>query len=802
MTDSSRQKDAQSESDLDTDAQQGLSQTEADKRLERDGANAIESEEEGWLTLLLKHFWGPIPWMLEVAIVLSAIGQNWQTLAVIVAMLLINGGIGFWQESRAQDAIAALKQRLAPEAQVVRDGERRTIAAENLVRGDVVLLRTGDVIPADVQLFTEQHVAVDESSLTGESLPVDKQGSDVCYSGTTIQRDEALAVVTATGGDTEFAKTVALVQSAEDTSHFRQAVMRIGYFLIVLSVVLVLLIIGVEVMRGTPLLQLLMFALVLVIAGIPAALPAVMTVTMTIGASRLADRKAIVSELSAIEELAGLHVLCADKTGTLTKNELELREPVNLAANDTADITLAAALTTRSEGDDPIDNAIRDALDDINVLDEYEITTFEPFDPTRKYANAEVRHDGDTFAVAKGAPQAIRELVGDDDAADIPNRVDELGQQGYRTLGVARRDNGEWRYIGLLPLLDPARDDSAEVIGEAKGHGLDIRMVTGDHDAIARQVAGELDLGKEIAEASTLFGSEEGEFSAEQRRRVLDTDGFARVTPEHKFEIVKAFQEGDRIVGMTGDGVNDAPALKQANVGIAVADATDATRAASDLVLTEHGLGVITFAIEEARRIFERMVNYATYRITETIRLLVFLTVAIIAYQFFPVTPVQVVLLAILNDIPVLTIASDKAPTPGEPARWQMPRVIAIAIILGIAGVITSFVLLWYVYNVVQPPHDVLQTVLFLKLLVSGHMTLYLTRNRGWFWQRPWPSLPFFAALEVTQVGGTLLAVYGVLMTPIGWGYALAIWAYALVAFVFINAIKVLAYHLGGSWLR
>src|SRR5699024_5240473 len=362
----------------------------------------------------------------------------------------------------------------------------------------------------------------------------------------------------------------------------------------------------------------LMFALVLVIAGIPAALPAVMTVTMTIGASRLADRKAIVSELSAIEELAGLHVLCADKTVTLTKNELDLRETVNLAANDTADITLAAALTTRSEGDDPIDNAIRDALDDINVLDEYEITTFEPFDPTRKYANAEVRHDGDTFAVAKGAPQAIRELVGDDDAADIPNRVDELGQQGYRTLGVARRDNGEWRYIGLLPLLDPARDDSAEVIGEAKGHGLDIRMVTGDHDAIARQVAGELDLGKEIAEASTLFGSEEGEFSAEQRRRVLDTDGFARVTPEHKFEIVKAFQEGDRIVGMTGDGVNDAPALKQANVGIAVADATDATRAASDLVLTEHGLGVITFAIEEARRIFERMVNYATYRITET----------------------------------------------------------------------------------------------------------------------------------------------------------------------------------------
>ena len=667
------------------------------------------------------------------------------------------------------------------------------------MRGDVTVLRAGDVIPADVELFADQHLAVDESSLTGESLPVDKEGGDVCYSGTVIQRGEAKALVVATGGETEFAKTVELVEIAEETSHFRRAVLRIGYFLIAAAGTLVVLIVGVEWARGQPLLELLMFALVLTIAGIPAALPAVLTVTMTLGASRLAQKKAIVSQLSAIEELAGLHVLCADKTGTLTKNELELQDPVNLAARDKDDLILAAALTTRGDGDDPIDLAIRQALDDVEVLDTYEITDFQPFDPTHKRAQAEVRHKGATFAVAKGAPQAILDLVGPDDSLreDITRQVDDLGEQGYRALGVARREeDGEWKYIGILPLLDPARDDSAQVVREAREHGIDIRMVTGDHEAIARQVAAQLELGTNIGEATAMFGEEGGEINEEQKRKVLETDGFARVTPEHKFEIVKAFQTGDRIVGMTGDGVNDAPALKQADVGIAVADATDAARAASDLVLTGQGLSVITFAIEESRRIFERMVNYATYRIAETVRLLVFIAGAILAFNVFPLTPIEVVLLAILNDIPIMTIASDNAPTAESPVRWQMKRVLGTAALLGLTGVVTTFVLFWYLHSAMELPKGELQTAIFLKLLVAGHLTMYLTRNRGWFWERPWPSLVFFLSLESTQIVGTLIAVFGILVTPISWGYALGIWAYSFAAFFLINATKVLAFRL------
>lgn len=789
---------------LDTDAERGLTQEEAEQRLARQGPNAIEEEEQSWLTLLLSHFWGPIPWMLEAATVLALVAQRWEDFGVILAMLLINGGIGFWHENRAQNAIAALKEQLAPEARVLRDGEQQTIEAKNLVPGDIVLLRTGDIVPADVQLLADQHVSVDESALTGESLPVDKEAEDSCYSGTAIKRGDAKAMVTATGGDTEFARTVELVQVAEDRSHFRRAVMRIGYFLIAASAALVLIIVGVEAWRGEPWLQLLMFALVLTIAGIPAAMPAVLTVTMTLGASRLAQKKAIVSELTAIEELAGLHVLCADKTGTLTKNELELQEPVNLGAEDTDNLILAAALTTRSDADDPIDIAIRAALDDTSVLEDYEVTDFQPFDPERKRAEAEISHGDETFAVAKGAPQAILELVEADESLrdDISQRVDELGEQGYRALGVARRDNGQWSYIGILPLLDPARDDSAQVVREAREHGIDIRMVTGDHEAIGRQVAGQLDLGTEIAEATSLFGSGSGEITAEQRRKVLETDGFARVTPEHKFEIVKAFQEGDRIVGMTGDGINDAPALKQADVGIAVADATDAARAASDLVLTEQGLGVITFAIQEARRIFERMVNYATYRIAETIRLLVFIFCAILVFNVFPVTPVQVVLLAILNDIPIMTIASDKAPTSSTPVRWQMGRVLATAAILGLTGVITTFAMFWFLHSGLQLPKEKLQTIVFLKLLVAGHLTMFLTRNRGWFWDKPWPSLTFFLSLEATQIFGTLIAVYGLLVAPIGWLAALAVWGYSLVAFVFINAVKVAAFRLWGQYLE
>jgi H+-transporting ATPase len=785
---------------LDTDSECGLVPDEAARRLEAYGPNTIEEEKHSAILRFLGYFWGPIPWLLEAAVLLAAVAQRWEDLGVIGAMLVINGCVGFWHENKAQNAIEALKQQLAPQAHVIRSGERKTIDASELVPGDLVRLRMGDVVPADVQLLREQNLNVDESALTGESLPVDKEGSGVCYAGTTVKRGEALAIVTATGPKTKFARTVELVETAQESSHFRRAVIRIGYFLIASTLTLVAAIVGVGWWRGDPWLELLLFAMVLVIAGIPAALPAVLTVTMTVGANRLARMKAIVSRLASMEEMAGLKVLCADKTGTLTKNELALQKPVVLAAKDERDLVVAAALTTERDEPDPIDKSILAALDSEEELDAFEVTDFTPFDPTSKRAEAQVRHGNETFRVAKGAPQVILDLCAPPESQrnDITKKVDELASEGFRALGVARRSDGKWNYLGILPLLDPPRDDSAEVIRSALDHGIDVRMVTGDHAAIAKQVARQVGLDQNIIEANTLFAEGETDIDENKKKQVLEADGFAQVTPEHKFMLVKGFQAGDQIVGMTGDGVNDAPALKQANVGIAVSGATDAARAASDLVLTQPGLGVITSAVEEARRIFERMISYATFRITETSRVLVFIALSILVVNFYPVTPIMIVLLAILNDIPIMTIATDNTRTASQPVRWRMRRVLTLASILAIGGVLATFALFWLVWTHTDVSREALQTLIFLKLLVAGHFTIYLTRNEGWFWQRPWPSLNLLLALESTQVIGTVIVVFGLRVHPISIWWALAIWAYALMEMLLLNVLKVAIYALIG----
>ncbi len=790
--------------DLSSDPDQGLDEEEIKERLQKYGRNTIEEEDKHPVMELLLHFWGPIPWMIEVAVVLSAIAGRWEDFAVIFTMLLINGGVGYWHEHKANNAIEALKEKLAPEARVRRNGKNKKIKSKNLVPGDIIVVRMGDIIPADAKLLKKQEISADESSLTGESLPVNKSAGDLLYSGTTAKRGEGKALVIATGSNTRFAKTVEMVESAEEKSHFQQAVLKIGYWLIGLTAGLVALIIGTGIFRGDPVWDILLFALVLTIAGIPQALPAVLSVTMTVGAKRLAKKKAIVSRLAAMEEMAGLEVLCSDKTGTLTKNQLELQEPQNFEDAE-EDIVLMAALTIKQnkELEDPIDRAVMDALEDDDELQNYQIQELRPFDPTRKRAEADVKKDDQEFTIAKGAPQVIMDLVEPDEELrkKIEEKVDDLGADGYRSLGVARKKKrGKWKFLGLLPLLDPPREDSSDVISDAKGHGIDIRLVTGDHEAIGKKVAEQIGMKTDILAAGDFFPGEDEQESNEQKQKRKEqfekVNGFAEVTPEHKFNIIKQFQSDDRIVGMTGDGVNDAPALKQADVGIAVSDATDAARSASDLVLTEPGLGVITHAIEEARRIFERMISYATFRITETMRVLLFMTLSILAFDFYPVTPIMIVLLAILNDIPIMTIATDHVRTATKPVRWNMKRVLSVASVLSVAGLISSFLLYWYLRNHTEAGTKTIQSMIFLKLLVAGHMTIFLTRNTGALWQKPYPSLLLFLTLEGTQVIGTLFAVYGILIPPIGWEKALIVWAYALVWIFMLSGVKVLTYKI------
>jgi len=785
--------------ELATDPEKGLSEGEAGKRLEAYGENAVEEKRRSPVLEFLSHFWGPIPWMIEAALVLAGAVRRWEEFGVILLLLAVNGGVGYWHESKANQAIEALKKEMALHARVIRGGNQKTISAKLLVPGDIIVLRMGDVVPADGKLLEDQHLSADESSLTGESLPADKQDNDPVFSGTTVKQGEAKVVVAATGKATRFARTVELVAGAREVSHFQRAVIRIGYFLMGSAGALVMTIVLVSILaRGDPIVEVIIFALGLTLAGIPVALPAVLSVTMSIGAGRLASWKAIVSKLPAMEEMAGLKVLCADKTGTLTRNELELQEPVLLAAEDKHDLILAAALAARRDDtEDPIDRAVLEGLDDAKELDGYKVGEFRPFDPTRKMADADIEHQGRKFTVAKGAPQAILKLVGAEGktAEDVESKVDELGRNGFRALGVARKEGGgKWRYLGLLSLLDPPRKDSADVVKAAKRHGIDIRMVTGDHLAIAKQVAKQLDLGQDIKVASDVFPEGSKWDEREVVDKVVEADGFAEVTPEHKFNIIKAFQSKDIIIGMTGDGVNDAPALKQADVGIAVPEAADAARAAAALVLTAPGLGVITRAVEEARRIFERMISYATYRITETVRLLLFITISVLMFNFFPVTAIMVILLAILNDIPIIAIAWDNVRTPPHPVRWQMRRVLSMAAVLGLVGVVSSFLFFYLVRRFSGYPESVIQSMIFLKLLVAGHMTIFLTRTRGAFWEKPFPSLKLFVPLEITQAVGTLIAVYGVLLTPIGWLNAAVVWGYAFVWFLILNGVKMIVH--------
>ncbi|HVB15840.1 MAG TPA: plasma-membrane proton-efflux P-type ATPase, partial [Stellaceae bacterium] len=550
----------------------GLTQAEAERRLAQYGENALAEHHIGTLERLLQFFWGPIPWMIEAAAALSAVLGHWDDLAIILAMLLINAGVGFWQEFKADNAIELLKQRLALKARVKRDGTWQDIEARFLVLGDLVLIKLGGIVPADVKLAEGAYLSVDQSALTGESLPVDKKSGDEAYSGSIAKQGEMTAVVTATGMNTYFGRTARLVQQAGAVSHFQRAVLRIGNFLILTTVGLVLTIVVAGLFRRDPVLEMVQFSLILAVASIPVALPAVLSVTMAVGAERLARLKAIVSRLVSIEELAGMDTLCSDKTGTLTKNELTLGDPQPAAGVATEELLTAAALASRRDAPDAIDSAVLVATPAASALDGFSVRAFHPFDPVAKRAEAEIEHAGKRFTVVKGAPQVILDLCAltPEERRAVDALVEEDAGRGYRTLGVARNDGPGWRYLGLLPLFDPPRDDGAATIKATRAMGVDVKMVTGDHEAIAREIAGQLDLGRNIVVADTIFGDKA---PIDKLPQILAADGFARVFPEHKFAIVKALQGAGRIVGMTGDGVNDAPALKQADVGIAVSGA-------------------------------------------------------------------------------------------------------------------------------------------------------------------------------------------------------------------------------------
>ncbi len=775
---------------------EGLTGAEAQKRLTQYGPNEIPEKKTNALLKFLGYFWGPIPWMIEVAVVLSAVVRHWPDFFIILVLLFANATIGFWEEHEAGNAIDALKARLAIKARVKRDGKWITPPAKELAPGDVIRLRLGDIVPADARLLDGDEVSVDQSALTGESLPATRKTGDAIFSGSIIRRGEIDALVYATGAKTYFGRTAELVETAVTVSHFQQAVLKIGDYLIVLALIVVAVIIGLSIYRGEPILTTLQFALVLTVAAIPVAMPTVLSVTMAVGARKLAKKQAIVSKLVAIEELAGVDVLCADKTGTLTQNKLTLGEPFCLDGITPDDVILAGALASRQENDDTIDLAVLGGLKDQGALKPYQVTHFTPFDPVHKRTEATVKAaDGKSFKVTKGAPQVIQGLSSNAAAikAAVDKAVDDFAARGFRALGVARADgDGAWRMLGVLPLFDPPRVDAKATVAAAAKMGVKIKMVTGDALAIAREMAKTLGMGANILDGGTLGDSKTDE-TPEAAKAIENADGFAQVFPEHKFHIVDVLQKHGHIVGMTGDGVNDAPALKKADCGFAVSGATDAARAAASIVLVAPGLSVILDAIKESREIFQRMNSYAMYRIAETLRVLLFMTLAIVVFDFFPVTAIMIVMLALLNDGAILSIAYDNVLYRNQPEAWDMRTVLTIATVLGLVGPIAAFGLFYLGHQVFHIDRPQLQTMMYLLLSVAGHLTIFQTRTRGPWWSIR-PARILVIAVVGTQALATAISVFGFLVAPLWWGWAALVWGYALSWFLVTDPLKLLAY--------
>ncbi len=775
---------------------QGLSQAEAQKRLTQYGPNEIAEKKTNPFLKFLTYFWGPIPWMIEAAVILSGVVRHWLDFFIILFLLFSNAVVAFWEEHQAGNEIAALKAKLATKATVKRDGKWANPAARDLVPGDVIRLRLGDIVPGDARLLAGDPVEVDQSALTGESLPATRKPGEAVFSGSIIRQGEIDAMVYATGTNTYFGKTAQLVQEAHTVSHFQRAVLKIGDYLIVLAVALVAVIITVGIFRHDPVLDTLEFALVLMVAAIPVAMPTVLSVTMAVGARLLAKKQAIVTKLSAIEELSGVDVLCSDKTGTLTQNKLTLGDPFCVPGITADQIILDAALASRAEDKDTIDLAVIGGVKDDKELKSYQILHFQPFDPVHKRTEATIKgSDGKQFKVSKGAPQVILEMAtnaGEVKAA-VERAVNEFAGRGFRSLGVARADQeGKWQFAGVLPLFDPPREQAKATIASAHQMGVAVKMVTGDQLAIAQETARQLGMGTNILDATVLRDKQNG---AETSESIENADGFAQVFPEDKFHLVDVLQKAGHIVGMTGDGVNDAPALKKADCGIAVSGATDAARAAASIVLLASGLSVIIDAIKESRRIFQRMNSYAIYRIAETLRVLFFMTLAILVFNFYPVTAVMIVIIAVLNDGAILSIAYDNVHYKDKPEAWNMRLVLGISTVLGVIGVVAAFGLFYLGERVFHLDHAHIQTLMYLKLSVAGHLTIFLTRTRGPFWSIR-PARILWIAVLGTQAVATLIAVYGLFMTPLGWGWAAFVWGYALAWFLVNDRVKLLAYRI------
>ncbi|KAI4344248.1 hypothetical protein L6164_011495 [Bauhinia variegata] len=790
---------------------EGLTSAEGAKRLQSFGPNKLEEKKECKLLKFLGFMWNPLSWVMEAAAVMAIVLANgggkppdWQDFVGIVVLLIINSTISFIEENNAGNAAAALMAGLAPKTKVLRDGKWSEEEAAILVPGDLISIKLGDIVPADARLLEGDPLKIDQSALTGESLPVTKHPGQAVYSGSTCKQGEIEAVIIATGVHTFFGKAAQLVDSTSNVGHFQQVLTSIGNFCICsIAVGMLIEIIVMYPIQHRAYRDGIDNLLVLLIGGIPIAMPTVLSVTMAIGSHRLSQQGAITKRMTAIEEMAGMDVLCSDKTGTLTLNKLTVDKnliEVFPPGVDKDTLVLYAARASRIENQDAIDASIVNMLGDPKEA-RAGITEvhFLPFNPVEKRtAITYIDSNGDWHRSSKGAPEQIIELC--ELKGEVKKKahaiIDQFADRGLRSLAVSRQTVSEkkkesagepWEFLGLLPLFDPPRHDSADTIRRALELGVNVKMITGDQLAIGKETGRRLGMGTNMYPSSSLLGdSMDGSTAAVSIDELIEkADGFAGVFPEHKYEIVKRLQDRHHICGMTGDGVNDAPALKKADIGIAVADATDAARSASDIVLTEPGLSVIVSAVLTSRAIFQRMKNYTIYAVSITIRIVFgFMLVALI--WKFDFSPFMVLIIAILNDGTIMTISKDRVKPSPKPDSWRLNEIFATGTVLGAYMAIMTVVFFYLVHDSdfltktfgVKPIAAVegeLNSALYLQVSIISQALIFVTRSRGWSYAEC-PGILLITAFLAAQMVATIIAVYAewefARIHGIGWGWA------------------------------
>ncbi|MBE5729148.1 plasma-membrane proton-efflux P-type ATPase [Candidatus Parvarchaeota archaeon] len=770
----------------------GLSEDEAKKRLEQYGLNEIQTKKQNVLIKFLSKFIGTIPLMLYIIIAISIVLNKYIDAYIVIGLLIFNGITSFLEEYKADNTLELLKNKLSVLVKVERGGEWKTVQSKFIVPGDIIRIRLGDIAPADCKIIESDYLSVDQSMLTGESLPVDKKTNELVFSSSVVREGEATGVVISTGKNTAFGKTAELVKIAKTRTHLEASIFRILEYLLVLDVALIAAIFIGSYFFGIQLLLVVPFSLLILLTSVPVALPAAFTVAMAYGTERLSSKNILVTKLEAIEEASTMTVICLDKTGTITKNQLSISDPIQYGKFSNVDVFRYAALASRVEDNDQIDLAIIHGAQERKIdLKDYTVKTFRPFDPSTKTSSAVVSFNGNEITVLKGFPESVMETckLSSNDKNKINSSIDEMASKGYRTIAVAYKDGSKWNFVGVIPMNDKPREDSKKLIDELRSLDLNVKMLTGDNENTAKAIAKEVDIGDNILDVSALNGKSEKEIA----EIITRADGFAGVYPKDKYTIVKALQDNGFHVGMTGDGVNDAPALKQAEVGIAVSNATDVAKSAADIVLTSEGIEPIVNAIKESRSIFERMITYTLKKVSRVLQTSIFLSIFFLILRFLPMRSIQLILALFLSDIGSISLSTDNELYSNHPDTWNIKVVFLVSLMFGIVAITQVSVLAYFGLNFMKLPSAQFQTFIFLIFIASMELMTLSMRERRSFWSSM-PSALVLSQIIVSIAVAVILSYYGILMTAISLYAILLVMIVSILFLLLMDRVKLLAF--------